>query len=71
MRPGTVSTQLNKIGPPQYDRSATKPKACIVGDGSSGVTVAKVLRDKGVLFDCFEKGTDVGGMWRYDNDNGM
>ncbi|GHF55620.1 flavin-containing monooxygenase [Seohaeicola zhoushanensis] len=44
---------------------------CIIGAGSSGVTVAKALRDKGLTFDIFEKGSDIGGMWRYENDNGQ
>lgn len=44
--------------------------ACIIGAGSSGVAAAKALKDKGVPFECFEKGSDLGGMWRYGNDNG-
>ena len=32
---------------------------------------AKALRDKGLAFDMFEKGSDIGGMWRYENDNGQ
>lgn len=44
---------------------------CIIGAGSSGVTVAKSLREKGLAFDIFEKGSDIGGMWRYENDNGQ
>lgn len=44
---------------------------CIIGAGSSGVTVAKALKEKGLAFDIFEKGSDIGGMWRYQNDNGQ
>src|SRR3569623_64596 len=44
---------------------------CIIGAGSSGVAVGKALRDKGLEFDCFEKGSNIGGMWRYRNDNGL
>jgi hypothetical protein len=44
---------------------------CIVGAGSSGIAAAKALLDKGVAFECFELGSDIGGMWRYENDNGM
>jgi dimethylaniline monooxygenase (N-oxide forming) len=47
------------------------PDVCIIGAGSSGVTVAKALHQRGVAFDCFEKGSDIGGMWRYQNDNGL
>ncbi|MHA6626472.1 flavin-containing monooxygenase [Pseudonocardia sichuanensis] len=45
-------------------------KACIVGAGASGVTVAKSLEQRGVDFDWFEKGSELGGLWRYDNDSG-
>lgn len=44
---------------------------CIIGAGSSGIAVAKALHDKGLAFDCYEKGSDIGGMWRYGNDNGQ
>jgi hypothetical protein len=46
-------------------------KVCIIGAGSSGIASAKVLADRGIDFDCFEKGSGIGGNWRYDNDNGM
>lgn len=44
---------------------------CIIGAGSSGMTAAKSLKEKGIPFECFEIGSDIGGMWRYENDNGM
>ena len=44
---------------------------CIIGAGSSGVAAAKALKQKGVAFECFEIGSDIGGMWRYENDNGQ
>ena len=46
-------------------------KACIIGAGSSGITAAQVLQARGIDFDWFEKGSQVGGNWRYENDNGM
>lgn len=46
-------------------------KVCIVGAGSSGITAAQVLDARGIAFDCFEKGSQIGGNWRYENDNGM
>ncbi|MBO0951966.1 flavin-containing monooxygenase [Fibrella forsythiae] len=45
--------------------------ACIIGAGSSGISAAKVLHQHGIAFDCFEKGSAIGGNWRYGNDNGM
>ncbi|MEA2331185.1 MAG: hypothetical protein QOH58_1323 [Thermoleophilaceae bacterium] len=46
-------------------------KVCIIGAGSSGIAACQVLSDRGIDFDCFEKGSGVGGNWRYGNDNGM
>jgi dimethylaniline monooxygenase (N-oxide forming) len=49
----------------------TTADICIIGAGSSGIAVAKALHDKGLAFDICEKGSDIGGMWRYGNDNGL
>ncbi len=46
-------------------------QVCIIGAGSSGITAAKALKEKGVSFDCFEKGSNIGGVWRFNNDNGL
>jgi dimethylaniline monooxygenase (N-oxide forming) len=44
---------------------------CVIGAGSSGITACQVLQARRIPFDCFEKGSQVGGNWRYGNDNGM
>lgn len=46
-------------------------QVCIIGAGSSGITAAKALKEKGISFDCFEKGSKIGGVWRFNNDNGL
>lgn len=46
-------------------------RTCIIGAGPSGVTVAKSLKEAGEAFDIYEKGSQIGGMWRYQNDNGQ
>ena len=43
----------------------------MIGAGSSGIAACQVLNARGVAFDCFEKGSEVGGNWRFENDNGM
>jgi hypothetical protein len=43
----------------------------VIGGGSSGIAACQVLQARGIPFDCFEKGSGVGGNWRYQNDNGM
>lgn len=45
-------------------------RVCIVGAGASGMVAAKALKQRGIPFDCFEMGSDIGGLWRYNNDNG-
>ncbi len=47
------------------------PRVCIIGAGASGITTAQVLAARGIGFDCVEMGSEVGGNWRYDNDNGV
>jgi dimethylaniline monooxygenase (N-oxide forming) len=50
---------------------ASSGKVCVIGAGSSGIAACQVLDARGIAFDCFEKGSQVGGNWRYENDNGM
>lgn len=45
-------------------------KVCVIGAGASGITAAKVLHDRGIAFDCYEMSSGLGGVWRYNNDNG-
>ena len=46
-------------------------QACIIGAGSSGITVVKAFADARIDFDCFEKSDRVGGNWVFGNKNGM
>ena len=46
-------------------------KVCVIGAGSSGIAACQVLNARGIAFDCFEKGSEVGGNWRFENDNRM
>ncbi|MEO1973878.1 MAG: NAD(P)-binding domain-containing protein [Pirellulaceae bacterium] len=46
-------------------------KVCVVGAGCCGLAASKILNERGIPFDCFEKGSGIGGMWRFNNDNGM
>jgi cation diffusion facilitator CzcD-associated flavoprotein CzcO len=46
-------------------------EVCVIGAGSSGIAAAQVLQARGIDFDCYEAGSQVGGNWRYLNDNGM
>jgi thioredoxin reductase len=46
-------------------------KVCVIGAGSSGIAACQVLNARGIPFECLEKGSQVGGNWRFENDNGM
>ncbi|MEU7480949.1 NAD(P)-binding domain-containing protein [Lentzea sp. NPDC042327] len=46
-------------------------RVCVIGAGSSGIAACQVLSARGVDYDCYEAGSDIGGNWRYLNDNGM
>jgi len=47
------------------------PRACVIGAGSCGLAAAKALYEGRVPFDCFEAGPVVGGLWRFENPNGL
>src|SRR5579883_3103041 len=52
-------------------QTTTPNRVCIIGAGSSGIAACKVLKERGIPFDCFEASDRVGGNWAYDNPNGM
>ena len=52
------------------ERLAPGQRACVIGAGSSGLTAVKALLEAGVPVDGYEAGSDIGGNWRYGNDNG-
>ena len=43
----------------------------IIGAGASGLAASRVLQAHGIDFVCYEKGSAVGGLWRFQNDNGQ
>ena len=53
------------------DNTEIDTRVAIVGAGSSGIAACRVLAERAIPFDCFEKGSGVGGLWRYENDNAL
>ena len=45
-------------------------RVCVIGAGSSGLAALRELKNRGFGVECFEKGSGVGGTWRYENDSG-
>src|ERR1035438_6200364 len=50
--------------------AGTREPVCIVGAGVAGISTASALSRVGVPFDWFDDGSQPGGLWRYENDNG-
>src|ERR1700709_2152503 len=50
---------------------AAAQKVLLIGSGSAGIAACQVLNAAGVPFEAYEKGSEVGGNWRYENDNEM
>src|SRR5215472_1238379 len=46
-------------------------RVAVSGAGSAGLAAMKALREHGLAVEGFERGSDVGGLWRYENDNGL
>ncbi len=49
----------------------TAADVAVIGAGSSGLAALRALRMQGIAAECFERGSAVGGLWRYENDNGL
>jgi cation diffusion facilitator CzcD-associated flavoprotein CzcO len=43
-------------------------KICVIGAGPSGLTTVKQLLDEGHTVQCFERGSDIGGIWQRSAD---
>ncbi|MEA2201087.1 MAG: hypothetical protein QOI89_1683 [Solirubrobacteraceae bacterium] len=46
-------------------------RACVIGSGMSGLAAVDALTRTGCEVTCYEAGSAVGGMWRYENDSGL
>lgn len=42
---------------------------CVIGAGVCGLVMCKSLKQHGISYDCYEKGSKIGGNWWYNNDN--
>src|ERR1700722_85024 len=47
-----------------------KPRACVIGAGSSGLAAGKALLDAGIPYDCYERPARRGGLWVFENPSG-
>ena len=47
------------------------PRIAVIGAGAAGITAIKELSERGIDVVGFEKGSDIGGLWVYENSNGL
>lgn len=50
---------------------STSKRIAVIGAGAAGIVTAKTLLHAGFDVTVLEAGSQLGGMWNYDNDNGM
>jgi dimethylaniline monooxygenase (N-oxide forming) len=46
----------------------TPAEVCVIGAGASGIAMCRALAVRKIPFDCYERGQDIGGLWRYPAD---
>ncbi len=46
-------------------------RAAVIGAGAAGLSTAKHLLQRGIAVTVFEMGSRIGGLWVYQNDNGL
>jgi len=45
-------------------------RVCVIGAGSAGIAMCRALVLRDIPFDCYERGSRLGGLWRYPADGG-
>jgi dimethylaniline monooxygenase (N-oxide forming) len=38
---------------------------CVIGAGASGIAMCRALAVRNIPFECYERGPEIGGLWRY------
>ena len=51
--------------------TASPDSVCVIGAGGAGLAAIKALRERQLAVTCHERGSNVGGNWRYENDSGL
>ncbi|WP_131746721.1 NAD(P)-binding domain-containing protein [Frankia sp. Cppng1_Ct_nod] len=65
----TVSPNVesDRAATPTTDREDT---VCVIGAGSAGIAMCRALALRDIPFDCYERRSEIGGLWRYPAQGG-
>lgn len=47
-----------------------RDKVVVIGAGSAGIAMCRSLAVRGIAFDCYERRSELGGLWRYPAQSG-
>ena len=47
-----------------------RDKVCVIGAGSAGIAMCRSLVVRDIPFDCYERRSEIGGLWRYPGPGG-
>ena len=42
-----------------------RDRVCVIGAGAAGIAMCRALAERGIPFDCYERRSEIGGLWRY------
>jgi dimethylaniline monooxygenase (N-oxide forming) len=45
-------------------------RVCVIGAGSSGIAMCRALALRDIPFDCYERSSQIGGLWQYPAEGG-
>ena len=72
---GIASTSTITVGPIGQAGDTAQPvgtrRVAVIGAGAAGLCAARHLLDRGVEVIVYELGTCIGGLWVFNNDNGI
>ena len=70
-KPGNIRMSVMRVRPePSPPRTSVNKKIAVLGTGACGLCHAKYLVQSGFDVTIFEIGSQIGGLWCYENDNG-
>src|SRR5262249_42696609 len=65
LRPRSGEALAMTVTPGAPDVTDRGDKVCVIGAGASGIAMCRALAVRNIPFECYERGPEIGGLWRY------